>query len=86
MITSKGASGVAGSAYMALAATLIAVPEIPDASLVVLVGVERLLKCRSLTNLIGNSVACLAISAWVGQLERPALNCALAGAPGALRA
>ena len=47
MITSKGASGVAGSAYMALAATLVAVPQIPDASLVVLVGIERLLKCRA---------------------------------------
>jgi aerobic C4-dicarboxylate transport protein len=62
MVTSKGASGVAGSAFIALAATLAAVPAIPEGSLVLVLGIERLLKCRSLTNIIGNGVACLAIS------------------------
>lgn len=63
MVTSKGASGVAGSAFIALTATLAAVPAIPEGSLVLVLGIERLLKCRSLTNIIGNGVACLAISA-----------------------
>lgn len=81
MITSKSASGVAGAAFIALAATLAAVPEIPDSSLVLIVGIERLLKCRPLTNIIGNGVACLAISAWSGALDRPRLrSCGLAGA------
>jgi aerobic C4-dicarboxylate transport protein len=79
MVTSKGASGVAGSAFIALAATLAAVPEIPDASLVFIIGIERLLKCRSLTNIIGNGVACIAISAWSGELDRGKLHALLQG-------
>ncbi|WP_038498402.1 cation:dicarboxylate symporter family transporter [Janthinobacterium agaricidamnosum] len=79
MITSKGASGVAGSAFVALAATLAAVPEIPVSSLLFIVGIERLLKCRPLANLAGNGVACLAIAAWDRQLDRAKLrSCGLA--------
>lgn len=83
MVTSKSASGVAGAAFIALAATLAAVPDIPDSSLVFIVGIERLLKCRPLTNIIGNGVACLAISAWGGRLDRAKLRaCALGEEPG----
>lgn len=74
MVTSKGASGVAGSAFIALAATISAVPGIPDSSLAFIVGIERMLKCRSLGNLIGNGVACLAIAAWDGKLDRSKLR------------
>lgn len=74
MVTSKGASGVAGSAFVALAATLAAVPAIADSSLLFIVGIERLLKCRPFTNLVGNGVACLAIAAWEGRLERGKLR------------
>lgn len=70
MITSKGSSGVAGSAFMVLAATLAAVPAIPASSLVFIFSIERLLKCRSLANLIANGVACIALSAWTKQLDR----------------
>jgi aerobic C4-dicarboxylate transport protein len=84
MITSKSASGVAGAAFIALAATLAAVPEIPESSLVFIVGIERLLKCRTLTNIIGNGVACIAISAWSGTLDRAKLQaCVLDPRPGA---
>ncbi len=76
MITSKSASGVAGAAFIALAATLAAIPQIPDSSLVFIVGIERLLKARPLTNIIGNGVACLAISAWSGKLDRGKLHAA----------
>lgn len=74
MVTSKGASGVAGSAFMALAATIAAVPALPDGSLLLIVGIERLLKCRPLANVIGNGVACMAIAAWDGRLEQDALD------------
>ncbi len=74
LVTSKGASGVAGSAFIALAATLAAVPAIPAGSLLFIIGIERMLKCRSMTNLIGNGVACLAISAWDGTLDRDKLR------------
>jgi aerobic C4-dicarboxylate transport protein len=78
MITSKSASGVAGAAFVALAATLAAIPQIPPSSLLFIVGIERLLKSRPLTNIIGNGVACLAISAWSGKLDRNKLrDCAL---------
>ncbi|RJF92434.1 cation:dicarboxylate symporter family transporter [Noviherbaspirillum saxi] len=74
MVTSKGASGVAGSAFIALAATIVAVPAIPDSSLFLIVGIERLLKCRPLANVIGNGVACMAIAAWDGKLDRRAVH------------
>lgn len=73
MVTSKGASGVAGSAFVVLAATLAAVPEIPADSLLFIVGLERLLKSRSIANIIGNGVACLAIASWAGHLDRSKL-------------
>lgn len=74
MVTSKGASGVAGSAFMALAATIAAVPALPDSSLLLIVGIERLLKCRPLANVIGNGVACMTIAAWDGKLDDAALE------------
>jgi aerobic C4-dicarboxylate transport protein len=78
LVTSKSASGVAGASFIALAATLATIPQIPDSSLVFIVGIERLLKSRPLTNIIGNGVACLAISAWGDRLDRDKLrDCAL---------
>lgn len=73
MVTSKGATGVAGSAFVALAATLATIPGLPGDGLLLIVGVERLLKCRSLANLIGNGIACIAVSAWARQLDRERL-------------
>jgi aerobic C4-dicarboxylate transport protein len=78
MITSKGSSGIAGSAFVALGATLALVPAIPAGSLLFILGIERLLKCRSLGNVIGNGVACLALAAWMGKLDRDVLHARLA--------
>lgn len=78
MVTSKGASGVAGSAFIALTATLAVVPAIPVAGMVAILGIERLLKCRPLTNIIGNGVACIAIAAWNRELDRARLQSLLA--------
>jgi aerobic C4-dicarboxylate transport protein len=65
MLTSKGASGVTGAGFIALAATLAAVPCVPLESLALLVGIDRFMSgCRSLTNLIGNGVATVVISRW----------------------
>lgn len=74
LLTSKGASGVAGSAFVALAASLAVLPEIPDAGLAYLVGIERLLKCRPLANVLGNAVGCIAVAAWSGQLDREGMR------------
>ena len=70
MLMSKGASGVAGAAFMVLAASSTVLPAGSEAGLALLLGVERLLKCRVLTNLAGNAVACIAIATWTGQLDR----------------
>jgi aerobic C4-dicarboxylate transport protein len=39
-----------------------------------LLGVERLTKCRSVTNVLGNCVACLVVARWQKVLDRSALD------------
>lgn len=79
LLTSKSATSVAGSAFVALAATLASLNIIPVAGIVLLLGVERLMKCRSLTNVIGNCVACIVICAWEKSLDRSAMRQAFSG-------
>jgi aerobic C4-dicarboxylate transport protein len=75
MITSKGASGVTGAGFVALAATLEAVPGIPLESLAILVGIDRFMsECRALTNFIGNGVGAIAISRWEGEVSAETLQ------------
>ncbi|WP_454734659.1 dicarboxylate/amino acid:cation symporter [Cupriavidus necator] len=71
MITSKGASGVTGSGFITLAATLAVVPTIPVAGMVLILGIDRFMsECRALTNIIGNGVATVVVSAWERELDR----------------
>jgi aerobic C4-dicarboxylate transport protein len=75
MITSQGATGVAGSGFIVLAATLEAIPTIPIASLGLLVGIDHFMSVgRAVTNFIGNAVATIAISRWEGELDRETLR------------
>jgi aerobic C4-dicarboxylate transport protein len=84
MLTSKGASGVTGAGFITLAATLAVAPNIPIASLALLVGVDRFMsECRALTNLVGNGVATLVIARWEGDLDREKLAHELAKGPDA---
>jgi aerobic C4-dicarboxylate transport protein len=79
MLTSKGASGVAGAGFITLAATLQIIPDIPLQSLAILVGIDKFMsECRALTNLIGNGVATIVVSNWEGELDRDKLNSAMA--------
>lgn len=79
IITSKGASGVTGAGFITLAATLAIVPDIPIASLAILVGIDKFMsECRALTNLIGNGVATVVISRWEGELDKDKLHEAMA--------
>jgi aerobic C4-dicarboxylate transport protein len=74
MLSSKGASGVTGAGFIALAATLSVVPSVPIESLALLVGIDRFMsEGRAITNLIGNGVATVAISRWEGDLSRSEL-------------
>ncbi len=75
MVTSKGASGVSGSGFVTLAATLHAVPGIPLESMAILLGIDRFMsECRALTNLIGNGVATVVISRWEGEMTAAELR------------
>lgn len=70
LITSKGASGVTGSGFIVLAATLSAIPDIPVAGLAIIFGVDRFMsQGRALTNLIGNGVATIVVSKWENELD-----------------
>ncbi len=70
MLTSKGAAAVTGGGFITLAATLAAFPSIPVTSLALLIGVDRFMsEARSITNLIGNGVATLAVARWDGALD-----------------
>lgn len=78
MLTSKGASGVTGSGFVTLAATLSVIPTIPVAGLALILGVDRFMsEARALTNLVGNGVATLAIAKWEQELDYSKLNALL---------
>jgi aerobic C4-dicarboxylate transport protein len=70
MIASKGGSGVTGTGFVTLAATLAVVPDIPMQTLALLLGIDKFMsECRALTNVVGNGVATLVVSRWEGELD-----------------
>jgi aerobic C4-dicarboxylate transport protein len=80
LLASKGAAGVAGAAFIVLAATLAAVGTIPVESVALILGVHRLLsQGLTPTNLIGNGVATLVVAKWERALDESRLRVALAG-------
>src|SRR6202521_4642258 len=61
VLTSKGASGVTGAAFIALVATLMVIPTIPVAGMALLIGIDRFMSmARAVVNMIGNGVATVA--------------------------
>ncbi len=80
MITSKGATGVTGSGFVTLAATIAVVPTIPIEGMALILGIDRFMsECRALTNFIGNGVATVVVSHWEKELDRTQLRARLAG-------
>jgi aerobic C4-dicarboxylate transport protein len=78
MLTSKGSTGVTGAGFITLAASLSVVPTVPVAAMVLILGIDRFMsECRALTNIVGNGVASIVVSAWEGGLDRDALAVAL---------
>lgn len=78
LLTSKGASGVTGSGFITLAATLSAIPSIPVAGLALILGIDRFMsEARALTNLIGNGVATVVVSRWENELDKKQLEAML---------
>jgi aerobic C4-dicarboxylate transport protein len=81
LLASKGAAGVAGAAFVVLAATLGAVGTIPVESVALVLGVHRLMsQALTPTNLIGNGVATLVIARWERALDEGRLQAALGSA------
>jgi aerobic C4-dicarboxylate transport protein len=75
LLTSKGASGVQGAAFIALVATMMVIPTIPVAGMALILGIDRFLSmCRAVVNMIGNAVATLVIARWERELDRATLK------------
>ncbi|MGB6451024.1 MAG: C4-dicarboxylate transporter DctA [Steroidobacteraceae bacterium] len=65
LLTSKGAAGVAGAAFVVLAATLGSLGTVPVASIALILGIHRLMaEALTFVNLIGNGLATIVVSRW----------------------
>jgi aerobic C4-dicarboxylate transport protein len=80
LVTSKGAAGVAGAAFVVLAATLAATGTIPVASVALVLGIHRLMsQALTPTNLVGNAVATIAVAKWEQAVDETRLKRMLDG-------
>ncbi|RDS83909.1 C4-dicarboxylate transporter DctA [Dyella monticola] len=71
LLTSKGAAGVAGAAFVVLAATLQTTGTIPVASIALILGIHRILaEGLTFVNLVGNALATVVIARWEGKLDQ----------------
>jgi aerobic C4-dicarboxylate transport protein len=72
LFTSKGAAGVTGGGFIALAATLPVVDAVPVAGLALLLGADRFMaQMRAATNLTSNIIATLVVGRWAGTIDMP---------------
>jgi aerobic C4-dicarboxylate transport protein len=75
VLTSKGASGVTGAAFIALVATLMVIPTIPVAGMALVVGIDRFMSMfRAVVNMIGNGVATVVVARWEHELDKATLQ------------
>src|SRR5438132_13140098 len=75
VLTSKGASGVQGAAFIALVGTLMVIPTIPVAGMALILGVDRFMSmARATTNMIANGVATVRLARWEHEDERTPLR------------
>jgi aerobic C4-dicarboxylate transport protein len=75
LLTSKGASGVQGAAFIALVATMMVIPTIPVAGMALILGIDRFLSmCRATVNMTGNAVATLVVARYENELDRDTLR------------
>jgi aerobic C4-dicarboxylate transport protein len=84
LFTSKGAAGVAGAGFVALAATMPALGILPVGGLALLLGVERFMsEVRAATNLFSNIFATVVVARWMGELDDERLRLVLDADPDA---
>ena len=83
LLTSKGAAGIAGAAFVVLAATLSTMQTIPVASVALVLGIHRFMSMAlTFTNVVGNGVATIVVSKWENALDTDKLAAALGGRKG----
>lgn len=71
MLTSKGAAGVTGAAFVMLTSTLIVLPIVPVAGMVLILGIHRFVGTGlAIVNLIGNGIAAIVVSVWNKSFDR----------------
>ncbi len=79
VLTSKGASGVQGAAFIALVGTMMVIPTIPVAGMALILGIDRFMSMfRALINMVGNGVATVVVARWENELDRESLQKQLA--------
>ena len=87
LLSSKGAAGVAGAAFIVLAATLASTGTIPVASVAIVLGIHRLMsEGLTPTNVVGNAVATIVVAKWENALDENRLRAALDERPQAVAA
>jgi aerobic C4-dicarboxylate transport protein len=70
VLTSKGAAGVQGAAFIALVGTLMVIPTIPVAGMALILGIDRFMSmARATVNMLGNGVATLVVARWEHELD-----------------
>ena len=75
VLTSKGASGVQGAAFIALVGTMMVIPTIPVAGMALILGIDRFMSMfRALINMVGNGVATVVVARWENELDRESLQ------------
>jgi len=75
ILTSKGASGVQGAAFIALVGTLSVIPTIPVAGMALILGIDRFMSMfRALVNMIGNGIATLVVARWEREIGPESLK------------
>jgi len=80
LLSSKGAAGVAGAAFVVLAATIASTGTIPVASVALVLGIHRLMsEGLTPTNVVGNAVATIVVAKWENALDQKKLQSALEG-------
>jgi aerobic C4-dicarboxylate transport protein len=87
LLSSKGSAGVAGAAFVVLAATLASTGTIPVASVALVLGIHRLMsEGLTPTNVVGNAVATIVVAKWENALDEKRLRAALDERPQAAAA
>jgi len=75
VLTSKGASGVQGAAFIALVGTMMVIPTIPVAGMALILGIDRFMSMfRALVNMVGNGVATVVVARWENERDGKTLR------------